>query len=312
MIWPLSSGAFLGWALGANDAANVFGAGVATQTISYRRAVLLMAVFILLGAVLEGVKCMNAVNAVTQLTLTNAFLATLSAGTVMLIMSVMGLPASSSQAIVGALLFFGLVEGRAQWNALARIGLCWVLTPFSAGLISVMLYKGLSRILRPLLTSLKWRTPALKAAVTIAGCYGAYTLGSNNVANVTGVYVGAGLLTTMQAAVFGGLAIAVGVLTFSRRTMMTVGQDIVPLDAFSAFISMLTLAVSAHLFTQIGVPVSGTQAAVGAVLGIGLLKDSSKIKLKTVLAIVLGWLLTPLAGLLICMIFFNVMNYINP
>ncbi len=301
----------MGWALGANDAANVFGPGVAARLISYRRAVVLMAVFIIFGAVVEGAKCMSTVNDITNLNLNYAFLATLSAGLVMMIMSVLGLPASSSQAIIGALLFLGLVEGHARWNALIKIALSWVLTPISAGLIGVLLFSLLSRILRRLLTSLVWRTPVLKSAVALAGCYGAYALGSNNVANVAGVYVGAGLLTPMQAAWYGGVAIALGVLTFGRRVMMTVGQEIVPLDAFSAFVAMLTVAVSSHLFTQIGVPVSGTQAMVGAVLGIGMLKDSSAIKMKTVMIIVLGWLLTPLAGLVLCLICFNMMNFFN-
>jgi inorganic phosphate transporter, PiT family len=311
MIWQFSSGAFLGWALGANDAANVFGASVATRLVTFRTAVILLAVFIFLGAVLEGPKCMATVSEVTRLTASSAFLVTLSAGLVMSLMSVLALPASSSQAVIGALLFIGLAEGNAQWSVLLKIGLCWVLTPFSAGLLSAFLYWGLGLILRPVLTSLVWRTPVLKAAVILVGCYGAYTLGSNNVANVSGVYVGAGLLTPMAASVFGGLAIALGVLTFSRRVMMTIGQNIVPLDAFSAFISILALAASAHLFTQIGVPVSSTQAVVGSVLGIGLLKDSSKINGKTVATIVFGWLVTPVAGIIVCLLLFNIFNYFS-
>jgi inorganic phosphate transporter, PiT family len=249
------------------------------------------------------------VNEVTPLDASVAFLVTLSAGLVMMFMSVLALPASSSQALIGALLFIGLAEGNAQWGVLVKIGLCWVFTPVSAGLLSAFLYRSLGLIMRPVLTSLVWRTPVLKCAVILVGCYGAYTLGSNNVANVSGVYVGAGLLTPRAASVFGGLAISLGVLTYSRKVMMIVGQNIVPLDAFSAFVTVLAVAAATHLFTQIGVPVSSTQAVVGSVLGIGILKDSSKINGKIVASIIFGWLATPLAGIIVCLLLFNIYNY---
>jgi len=308
MMWPFSSGAILGWALGANDAANVFGTAVATRLIRFRTAAILLIVFLLIGAVYEGPKCMTTVNAVAETTAITAFQVTLSAGLVMLVMSVLALPASSSQALIGALLFIGCVDGAPNWGVLIKIGLCWLLTPVSAGLLSALLYVTLGFLMRPLLNHVMWRTPVLRCAVILTGCYGAYSLGSNNVANVFGVYVGAGLLSAQFAALYGGLAIALGVATYSRRVMMTVGRDIVPLDAFSAFISVLALAISTHLFTQIGVPVSSTQAVVGSVLGLGLLKDSSKINMKIVGRIVSGWVTTPLAGWLVCLLLFTLMN----
>jgi len=50
----VSSGLLLGWSLGANHTANVFGTGVATGTVSYRAAITLTAIFVILGALLEG------------------------------------------------------------------------------------------------------------------------------------------------------------------------------------------------------------------------------------------------------------------
>lgn len=308
MFWQFGSGAFLGWTLGANDAANVFGTSVATRLVTYRVAVILLAVFVMLGAALEGPKCMTTLNEVTRLTPLYAVLVTASAGVVMFFLSLLALPASSSQAIMGALLFVGLVEGQPEWNVAAKVALCWVLTPVSAGLLSALLYLVLGWLLKPILTRMAWRSLFLKSAVIVAGCYGSYTLGSNNVANVSGVYVGAGMISPFAASLFGGCAIAVGVLTFSKRVMQTVGTSIMPLDAFSAFISVLALSVSTHLFTQIGVPVSSTQAIVGAVLGIGLLKDSSKIQKATVLQIVTGWVATPLSGALVCLLLFQLIN----
>ncbi|HQQ77357.1 MAG TPA: inorganic phosphate transporter, partial [Thermoanaerobaculia bacterium] len=50
----LSSGLFLGWTLGANDAANLFGTAVGTRMIKFRTAALVASVFVILGAVSGG------------------------------------------------------------------------------------------------------------------------------------------------------------------------------------------------------------------------------------------------------------------
>jgi PiT family inorganic phosphate transporter len=134
----------------------------------------------------------------------------------------------------------------------------------------------------------------IRGALIFAGCYGAYSLGANNVANVTGVYVGSGLLTPFQAALAGGLSIAFGVLTYSKKVMNTVGKKIVHLDGFSAFVSEFSAAITVHLFTQVGVPVSSSQAIVGAVTGVGLVKGARTVKKRTLIEIAFGWVSTPL------------------
>jgi len=53
-MWKIISGIFLGWTLGSNDSANVFGTGVATKIIRYRTAIILVSIFVILGAVAEG------------------------------------------------------------------------------------------------------------------------------------------------------------------------------------------------------------------------------------------------------------------
>ena len=299
-MWQYASGAFLGWGLGSNDAANVFGTGVATQLVRFRTAAVLIAIFVLLGAGLEGPKCIHTVGGLSELHPALAFFCTLAAGLVMFTMSRLALPSSSSQAIVGALVAVGLTNHSADFSILTKIVLCWILTPIGAGIISIAFYLALSFLLRPLLNNIGWRTPVLRIAIIVSGCYGSYALGSNNVANVSGVYVGTGQMTPFVASLFGGFFIAVGVLTYGKNVMMTVGKGIFPLDPFTAFIAVLAQATTTHIFTQIGVPVSGSQAIVGAVIGIGLLKDMGALGKKKIAEILLGWLLTPVSGGLIC------------
>jgi len=97
------------------------------------------------------------------------------------------------------------------------------------------------------------------------------------------------------------LSIALGVLTYSRGVMETVGTKLVRLDPFSALVVVLAEGLTVHFYTLLGVPVSTSQAVVGAVLGIGVLKGAATIKRKTLYGILVGWFLTPPVACFIAM-----------
>ena len=295
-MWKLSGGIFLGWGLGSNDFANIFGTSVSAGLIRYRTAILLCAFFLLLGACLEGPKCMDTVGRFTELSGITAFICTLSSAIVITILTYLALPASASQAIIGALLGACAVAGSMNFVKLYKIVLCWVLSPFGSLILSMSLYWLLGLLFRRLRQNHYWYKACLTSGVVVAGCYGAYSLGANNVANVTGVYAGTGMISPLAASVIGGLSMASGVLTYSYKVMETVGKKIVPLDAFSAFVATLANALSLHIFTQTGVPVSATQTIIGAVIGVGLSRDYRTVSKKMITVIGLGWVVTPLSA----------------
>ena len=71
-MFPLTGGLYLGWALGANDASNVFGTAVASRIISFRNACILCAVAVLLGAFFQGeggIHTLSGLTTQTRLTL---------------------------------------------------------------------------------------------------------------------------------------------------------------------------------------------------------------------------------------------------
>ena len=76
----LSSGLFLGWSLGANDAANIFGTAVGTKMVKFRTAAIISSVFIILGAVFAGSGASQTLNRLGEVnTLAGAFMVALSA-----------------------------------------------------------------------------------------------------------------------------------------------------------------------------------------------------------------------------------------
>jgi PiT family inorganic phosphate transporter len=75
--------------------------------------------------------------------------------------------------------------------------------------------------------------------------------------------------------------------------METVGRKLVRLDPFSALVVVLAEGLTVHFYTVLGVPVSTSQAVIGAVVGIGIIKGARTIKRKTLYGIFTGWFLTP-------------------
>ncbi len=295
-MWKILSGAFLGWSLGANDSANIFGTGVATGTIRYRAAIWLTAGFVMAGALLEGPKCMQVLTELSLLVPLDAFFCALAAALTITAMTFLAVPASSSHAVIGAILGVGLLRGSADLSPLVKVVTCWVLTPVCGLVLGYLLLHALTFLFNRIHMGMTGRNRIYFLGILFAGCYGAYTLGSNNVANVTGIYVGSGFLTPGTASLIGGLAIAVGVLTFSHRVMITVGREIAPLDPFTAFVTVLAGALTLHLFTQVGIPVSSSQAIVGAVVGVGLVGDIRTVSPRMLARIGLGWIVTPVSA----------------
>ena len=297
----------MGWSLGSNDSANVFGTAVFSHKIRYRTAVVLCAVFVIVGAVLEGGRGMRTLGGLVEQTRNSAFVASLAAGLTVTLMTVLKLPVSTSQAVVGAIIGIGLVRRTGDYSGLLRVVVAWVATPVGAMIAAMILYPLLGRLLEVARLNIFTRDLLVKWGLIAAGCYGAYALGANNVANVSGVYVQTGQLTELQAALLGGGSIALGALTFSRNVMVTVGKKLVRLDPFSAFIAVLSMAMVVHFFAKVGVPVSTSHGIVGAVLGLGLLKGMQTIRARTLLWIVFGWLGTPSIALVMAYFTFAVL-----
>jgi len=300
-MWEISAGIFMGWSLGSNDSANIFGTGVGAKIIRYRTAVLLISFFVMVGALLEGEKCFGTVGELSALDHRMAFFTMLAAALVVSFFTFSGIPVSTSQAVIGAILGAGIHSGAAiDITKLYKIVPCWILTPIGGACISFSLYHLIGRLIDRFLKNAVLRDTSIRWGLILAGCFGAYALGSNNVANVTGVYVGAGVLNPFFGALIGGLSIALGVLTYSRKVMETVGKKIVALDGYSAFIASLSAATVVQIFTQVGVPVSTSQAVVGTVAGVGMVKGIRSVSYRSLIEILLGWISTPLAGGILC------------
>lgn len=296
-MWALLPALFMGWALGANDAANVCGLAITTGALRYWRALILTSLFVTLGAFLSGAKGMGTYSALATHGLGGAFVVALAAGLTVTAMTWRGLPVSTSQAAVGAIVGVALAAGKpVDWGVFGRIALSWVSSPLGALAIAFLLQMALSSLLPRLPLGLEVLDRVARLGLLFISVWGAYALGANNVANVVGVFVGAGLLPADLAGLVGGAAIALGVLTYSRPVIETVGQKLVQVGTWPALVALVAQAAILQIFTAVGVPVSSSQAVVGAVVGVGLTKGVAAVNLRRVGGIVAGWVLTPTAA----------------
>tara|TARA_Y100000287_G_scaffold123069_1_gene99162 strand:+ start:2270 stop:3325 length:1056 start_codon:yes stop_codon:yes gene_type:complete len=347
IILFLFGGLFLGWSLGANDAANVFGTAVGTRMVNFKTAAIICSIFVILGAVISGsgttetIGKLGAINA-----LPGAFACCVSAGFSVYVMTKLGIPVSTTQAIVGAIIGWNIFTGsETDSGILTTILTTWVLCPILAGLIAMGLYVVVKRIIAHSKIHILRLDAYTRLALLLAGAFGAYSLGANNIANVMGVFVNISPFTdinifnflifssTQQLFLLGGIAIAFGVFTYSKKVMFTVGNDLLKISPMSAFIVVLSHSIVLFLFASQGisnflismslpslplVPVSSSQAIIGGVIGIGLLKGGKEVKWSIAGKISIGWITLPLLTLIIsiCLLYilknmFNLSVFIN-
>ncbi len=340
----LSSGLFLGWSLGANDAANVFGTAVGSRMIRFTTAAVISAVFILLGAVISGAGAAHGLGKLGDLNaLPGAFMTALAAAFTVYWMTRLSLPVSTTQAIVGAIVGWNVYSGTiTNMTALSKIVGTWVAAPILGAIFAALLYKLTSWVIQWSKVHLISLDAYTRVGLILAGAFGSYSLGANNIGNVMGVFVSsspftdfniAGLFTftsVQQLFLLGAIAIGVGVFTYSKRVMMTVGDSLLPLSPVAAWVVVISQSIVLFLFASTGlehallqaglptiplIPVSSSQAVVGAVIGIGLLhgkKGAKLIRWRVLAGIASGWVSTPIMAFVICftMLFFlqNVFN----
>lgn len=333
----ISSGLFLGWSLGANDAANIFGSAVGSRMLSFRRAAIIASIFVILGAVFQGKGGAETLNELgTVDALGGGFTVTLCAAFTVYVMTKRRLPVSTSQAIVGAIIGWSLFTGNAtDMSVLRKIFITWISGPVLGMLFAAGLYLLLRWALRRAKIHVIKLDSYIRTGLILAGAFGAYSLGANNIANVMGVFVSSAPNMILDFGIFrldgvqllfllGGIAIAVGIFTYGQRVMQTVGNDILSLNPEAAIVVVLAQALVLFLFSSSTfselvaktglpplplVPVSSTQVVIGAVLGIGLVKGVREIKMKTLGGVAVGWIATPvIAGILTFFLLFFMQN----
>ena len=161
------------------------------------------------------------------------------------------------------------------------------------------------------------RVFAVLMVITASGL--AFAHGSNDVANAVGPLAAvvstakSGMITGEAALdtwilVVGGIGIVIGLATYGRKVMLTVGKKITHLTPSRGFAAELAASMTIVVASSTGMPISTTHTLVGAVLGVGLAKGISAINLSVVRGIFASWIITIPAGAILSIIFFYILK----
>ena len=127
--------------------------------------------------------------------------------------------------------------------------------------------------------NLLFTIPLIFAAALLSFAHGA-----NDVANAVGPLAAVNDALTTHAVsqkaaiplwvmIVGGVGISIGLALFGPRLIKTVGSEITELDQMRAFSIMMAAAITVVIASQLGLPVSSTHIAVGAIFGVGFLRE---------------------------------------
>ncbi|MFW2405056.1 MAG: inorganic phosphate transporter [Gammaproteobacteria bacterium] len=157
--------------------------------------------------------------------------------------------------------------------------------------------------------------------MVVTACGMAFAHGSNDVANAIGPVaavisiaqegvVGQKSPVSIWILLLGGMGIVVGLATFGRHVIATVGTKITHLTPSRGFAAELGAATTIVVASGTGIPISTTHTLVGAILGVGMARGISAIDLSVVGRIFLSWIITIPIGAVLAIIFFYILKAI--
>ena len=149
---------YMAWAIGANDVANAMGTSVGSGALTIRQAVIVAGLLEFSGAFLAGGHVTDTVrkgildmDLVTDQVLVWGMLGSLaSAATLLLLATRMGLPVSTTHAIVGAIVGFGVVGvglDAVVWGKVTQIVTSWFTSPLLGGVLAFLIFHLIRRLI---------------------------------------------------------------------------------------------------------------------------------------------------------------------
>jgi PiT family inorganic phosphate transporter len=266
-------GGYMALNIGANDVANNVGPAVGSRALTLVGAIAIAAIFEASGALIAGGDVVSTIKKgiIDPATIndTDVFvwlmMAALLAGALWLnIATAIGAPVSTTHSIVGGVLGAGVAA------VIYSISKPWVARKSSRQSNDKQGVNSLFTI------------PLIFAAALLSFAHGA-----NDVANSVGPLaaindaLATGDISTkasipMWVMMVGAIGISLGLALYGPKLIRTVGSEITELDQMRAFCIALSAAITVIMATQLGLPVSSTHIAVGAIFGVGFLREYLK------------------------------------
>lgn len=295
--------------MGGSGIAPVFSAEYGAGVISKKAACLLFAFFVLLGAYFLGFRVVRVISG----GLINQDLINITAGIIIFTATTISLflsnlfkiPASTSQITVFSIVGYGFFYGSVKWDIFKMMIPLWLVLPVLSFIFSYFLGKYLYPKIK------NWSHKSIKFWDIATSCYTAFSIGSNNVANASGVLEGAGVLSSKAATFMLAPFFGAGGFLLGRGNLESIGKKVTVLDLVSAgLISLITgtLLIAASL---IGLPQSLVQLNAFSIFGFGVAqkgKGMRKLGRRVIKKSFIIWTASPALGFTISFLMTYLMN----
>ena len=316
---------------GFHDAANAIATVVSTKVLTPRQAIAMAALFNLTGALFGGAvastigKGLVDTNVVTMTTVLCALIAAFAWN---IATWWVGLPSSSSHALIGGLCGAAIASAHGKWSVLKWDAGLWpkvVLPMFTSpiagfvlgALIMFLLFVLLHRFRPRTVNSIFGRLQIFSAA-WMAHSHGTNdaqkTMGIITLALFTGTKAGSfdnlpDWLQFLHTPVFGNVpawvkvlcaaTMAAGTAAGGWRIIRTLGHRMVKLQPVHGFAAETTAALIIHVASVYGIPLSTTHVISTSIMGVGAMKRFSGVKWLVVERIIWAWIFTlPVTGVI--------------
>jgi inorganic phosphate transporter, PiT family len=296
---------------GFHDTANAVATSVSTRALTPRMAVLVASLANLAGAFVTTAVAATVGKGIidTGLATDKTVLAALfGAITWNLITWWLGLPSSSSHALIGGLIGAALVQSGSdgvEWNSIVHsVVIPGIFAPIIAFAAAFALLLAILWLFFRVTVGIANR--GFRLGQLASGTWVAFAHGANDAQKTMGV-IALALFTNgtidhfyipTWVKVAAGVSIAAGTYVGGWRIMRTVGQRIFDIEPASGFAAQATAGTTIYLATHFGYPLSTTHVISGAVMGAGATKRFSAVRWGVAGNIVMAWILTiPAAAL---------------
>ena len=288
--------------MGGSGMSPSFAASYGAGAIGKKGAALLFGMFVLLGAFVAGGKVITTISSgiVPQdfISAKVALIILLSAALSLFIANILKVSVSTSSVTVFSLVGVGLYFGKVNVRTLLNIFSFWLILPILAYILTYLAAK----FILPLEDKpwVKTHERSLKIFVLGAGCYVAFSIGSNNVANAVGPLVASGTLDKHLSILLIAPFFGLGGLLF-RRILRTVGKEITNLGMLGAAINGIIVGSLLLLSSAYGMPEPMVMLGATSVMGIGSVNSGHRFMLshEVVRKIVSLWVISPLISFVV-------------
>ncbi|KAB8139409.1 inorganic phosphate transporter [Gracilibacillus oryzae] len=303
VIIAISAACLFAFNIGASGSAASMGVAYGAKVVKSRRIALLLAgLGAIIGALWGGHHVTNTLGkgiiSEELIDVPIAAIILLVAGGTLLITNYIGIPLSTSEVTVGAIVGVGISFQQLYVTNILHIISLWLIIPFAAFMITFSFEKIRTKWLHKfkLKRSHKW----LAVLLLLTGFFEAIAAGMNNVANALGPLVGADIMSMEVGLPLFAVIVALGSFLFGGKVLETNAKKITSLSLANGVVISSTTGFLVIIASFFGIPIPMTQVTTTAIVGISATKSWQSVwKQKIIHQIVKVWVTSPVISLVI-------------